>query len=116
MPKHSARPARRKASRPRSRRWGAATVVAACLVPATLYVASAAQDPDGPLVRDAFTRAVAAGWGDADAGGSYTVSPAAAASVQNGQGVLALSPGGTVSAVLRSVNAQDVDARATMGV
>lgn len=61
----------------------------------------------GPLAQDSFSRATTGGLGTADAGGPWTVSPAAACSVNGSAGVLSTGAGGTVNASLNSVSSRD---------
>ncbi len=61
----------------------------------------------GPLASDSFSRTMSGGLGAADAGGSWTVSPAAACSVNGTAGVLSTGAGVTVNASLNSVSATD---------
>ncbi|MBA3369139.1 MAG: PKD domain-containing protein [Geodermatophilaceae bacterium] len=61
----------------------------------------------GPLAQDSFSRATTGGLGTADAGGPWTVSPAAACSVNGTAGVLSTGAGTTVNASLNSVSATD---------
>ncbi|MDQ3733948.1 MAG: PKD domain-containing protein [Actinomycetota bacterium] len=60
-----------------------------------------------PLASDSFTRSVAGGLGTADAGGPWTVSPAAACSVNGSAAVLSTGAGVTVNASLNSVSSAD---------
>lgn len=62
----------------------------------------------GPLASDSFSRSVANGLGTADIGGPWTVSPAAACSVNGSVGLLSTGAGRTVNATLGSVSAGDV--------
>ncbi len=123
LPRRHANAARPSAVRPSlpgsraARRRGLVLVLVAAgtLGPASLHMASAGSD-SSLRADDTFARTVTAGWGDASVGGTYSVSVRDRASVRDGAGVLALTPAGTVTAVLRSVDVRDVAARTTLSV
>lgn len=50
-----------------------------------------------PLATDSFERTATAGWGDAEIGGAWTVSPASRFSVADGAGVIAMDKAGSTS-------------------
>jgi RHS repeat-associated protein len=70
------------------------------------------------LASDAFERSETDGWGEADAGGSYTVSGggASAASVASGSGKLSLESGASRLVALNAVSAADVQAYTTFAL
>ncbi|WP_315501377.1 PKD domain-containing protein [Actinomyces radicidentis] len=69
---------------------------------------------DGVLVKDSFARDVPAGWGDADRGGSWTVTPQSRFSVANGEAVIALNKAGSTStAALKSVSSDATETLAS---
>ena len=62
------------------------------------------------LASDDFSRSVTGGWGSADLGGAWTVSPAARTSVGSGVGnLVSTAAGNTTSAYLQSVSSTDAD-------
>jgi hypothetical protein len=77
---------------------------------------------DGPpptietIVDDPFTRTLASGWGSAPVGGAWTVSPAAAFSVNGTEGRITTPAAGGRTAFLRTVTSTSADATATVGI
>ncbi|MDQ1663967.1 MAG: trimeric autotransporter adhesin [Blastococcus sp.] len=74
----------------RSNRRAGVALLAALLPLAAVTTASAAT----PSASDSFSRTVAGGWGQADVGGAWTVSPAASFAVNGGVGTVALTTDG----------------------
>ncbi|WP_457254095.1 PKD domain-containing protein [Pedococcus sp. P5_B7] len=65
---------------------------------------------------DTFNRTVAGGWGQADTGGTWTLTTAASNfAVGNGAGTMLLAASSGPSAYLTSTSARDVDLRTTLG-
>lgn len=65
--------------------------------------------PVEALAVDAFSRTVAAGWGDADTGGAWTVNSTSKLTVNGSAGRMASNAGSTLTATLGAVNVQDAD-------
>ena len=55
-----------------------------------------------PLATDSFEPTATAGWGDAEIGGAWTVSPASRFSVADGAGVIAMDKAGSTSSASRA--------------
>jgi hypothetical protein len=67
------------------------------------------------IAADTFGRSVASGWGTADTGGAWQVSPASAFTVDGSRGIMSLAAGQFRNATL-PVSAVDLDVRATVSV
>ena len=65
---------------------------------------------------DAFARRRLTGWGSADVGGAWTVSPSANSSVGSGTGNLLVSLRGTTTAMLPAVSSSDSDTQVTVSM
>ncbi|MCB0913128.1 MAG: PKD domain-containing protein, partial [Propionibacteriaceae bacterium] len=70
--------------------------------------------PPTTLAEDAFGRTVASGWGDADTGGSWTVSSPSYMAVGSGVGTMRMNAGSGRSAYLNSVSGRDVELSTTV--
>lgn len=70
----------------------------------TAPVTVSTDPPVTTLARDAFERTVASGWGSAEQGGTWTVSPSTALSVASGKGRITNAVGASRTAYLRSVS------------
>jgi hypothetical protein len=68
-----------------------------------------------PFAADAFARTRLTGWGSADVGGPWTVSPSANSSVGGGTGSLLVGLRGTTTAML-PVSSSDSDTQVTMSM
>lgn len=83
----------------------------------TVHAVTVTAPAGTPFASDAFRRSVSGGWGQADVGGAWTRSGAAAAvSVTPGQGVLRLDAGATLVENLNSVAQTDADVLATFSI
>jgi len=70
----------------------------------------------GVIANDTFNRTVVDGWGQADTGGTWTLTTAASNfAVAGGAGTMRLAPSSGPSAYLTSTSARDVDLRTTIG-
>ncbi|WP_129338873.1 PKD domain-containing protein [Cellulomonas endophytica] len=70
---------------------------------------------DGTLARDAFGRTTTSGWGTADLGGAWTVNSAAKFLVDGGAGVVAATPGSTLTGTLEGVSATSSRVQVVLG-
>lgn len=69
-----------------------------------------------PFITDNFGRTVSAGFGTADLGGPWTVSPPAGFSVSGGVGQLSMAAGTTRTGYLASTPSNDTDLRTTLSI
>ncbi len=77
-----------------------AAVIAAMFATAVPPTAAAAEDDTVVLQSDTFSRTSAAGWGDAETGGTWQLAGSGEASVDGSQGLLGVPQGGTRTASL----------------
>jgi parallel beta-helix repeat protein len=92
---------------------GALVTAVACLAAVLVPATSASAAPTTVAV-DTASRTATGGWGSAEEGGAWTTwaSPSAAFSVGDGVSkITGLKPGGSATATLKSVSAQDVEVR-----
>ncbi len=98
----------------RSRSVAGALVTAVACLAAVLVPATSASSAPTTVVSDTHGRTVSAGWGKANAGGSWTTWSSPSATFSVGKGVSTISglrPGASATATLKSVSAQDVEVR-----